>query len=1228
GRVVAASASDLFRLELDGSVTPLAGNGDADEASPDGTVALGAPVGGVLGLLPLPDGSLLFGERESRSVRRITPYGTLATVAGSGDVGALELGVASRQTPFERPIALALTPARTVAVAEAFSGRVVELRAALPPWQTEGYEIPSTDGAVVHRFDSGGHHLETVHGITRAPLHTFAYDADGLLTSVTDGDGLVTTIERGTETAIVSPYGERTVLDVSDDGWLEGLTNPAGEVRAFAYTEGGLLTAATDARGHTKSYEWSPFGRLTRTGDAGDGFQSFTRSNRTLAGEPNFVVRRETATGGATAYRHHTWSTGEEMRRTTHADGTRSWTVTVPSTGTRERAHSSGMRTVQRETPSPLHGLAVGVPSRTSIVRPSGMRSSMSLSIDAELGTPGDASSLEALTTTWTIDGRSGSSRFDAASRTKTETSPLGRLRSTQYDALGRMTRHERPRTETIEAHYTPSGRLAQLRTGDGAPGSDDAPRVQTLHYDAFDRLERVEDPIGRVTSYSYDAARRLESVVLPGADPGGDPGATIGLGWDASSNLASFTPPGRPAYTFGYTPRDQLERVTLPDVGDGASSATFRYDAGRRLTGFARSDGRGLALDYNARQQLIRATETRVDDATGEPEPVRARGFTYDAESGHLSRVEDTTSGESLAFTYDGSVPASVEWSGTVAGRIEATVDASFRIAALEVTVGTETDVITYAYDDDSLLTRAGALAIAREADTGRIASASVGTIETAVSYTPFGELAAQTVTVDGAPLVAETYGYDARGWLVERAATRAGVTTTTTYSYDPRGRLEAVEVDGAPVAVYGYDANSNRIAAADAFGTVTPADVELDARDRLLAVGGVTYTYTDAGDLVARAAGAAVDTFTYDVAGNLRHVELADGRVIDYAIDPSHRRIGKSIDGVLVEGYLYQDRLNPIVQLDGSGAPVARFVYGTRPHVPDLMLRGGVIYRYVHDVRGSPRFVLDTRDGSIVQELQFDAFGRVVLDTNPGFQPFGFAGGLYDRDTGLVRLGARDYDPTLGRWTTPDPAGFGGGPNLYAYAGGNPVNFIDPNGAEPVTVAAAAWAVAEVGLTAWDVWEMGRTFSDPCATTTEKAIVAGGFAVGVVLPLGGYGAAGKKLLKQGVTNEVPDRLARAIPGDVNFPTLGRLDAEDVFVTSADDIAGMNADEIAERLTVPHSPEFTVFEFPTPEAGLATPINRPDPGFIGGGRTAGGAREYVLPNGPIPSGATRRVVR
>ena len=96
-----------------------------------------------------------------------------------------------------------------------------------------------------------------------------------------------------------------------------------------------------------------------------------------------------------------------------------------------------------------------------------------------------------------------------------------------------------------------------------------------------------------------------------------------------------------------------------------------------------------------------------------------------------------------------------------------------------------------------------------------------------------------------------------------------------------------------------------------------------------------------------------------------------------------------------------------------------------------------------------GSVRLVVNTATGAIAQRIDYDTFGNVVLDTNPGFQPFGFAGGLYDPQTGLVRFGARDYDPSVGRWTAKDPIGFGGGDaNLYRYVRNDPVNRIDPSG------------------------------------------------------------------------------------------------------------------------------------------------------------------------------------
>src|SRR5690606_9956788 len=146
------------------------------------------------------------------------------------------------------------------------------------------------------------------------------------------------------------------------------------------------------------------------------------------------------------------------------------------------------------------------------------------------------------------------------------------------------------------------------------------------------------------------------------------------------------------------------------------------------------------------------------------------------------------------------------------------------------------------------------------------------------------------------------------------------------------------------------------------------------------------------------------------------------------------------------------------PIAEIDAAGN-LTEFVYA-RGLAPEYMIRGGETFRFVKDHLGSVRLVVNAATGEIVQRLDFDAWGRVLTDTAPGLQPFGFAGGHHDPDTGLVRFGARDYDPDTGRWTAKDPLGFAGGDtNLYAYAGGDPVNFVDSAGtsAEDATQADA---------------------------------------------------------------------------------------------------------------------------------------------------------------------------
>lgn len=90
--------------------------------------------------------------------------------------------------------------------------------------------------------------------------------------------------------------------------------------------------------------------------------------------------------------------------------------------------------------------------------------------------------------------------------------------------------------------------------------------------------------------------------------------------------------------------------------------------------------------------------------------------------------------------------------------------------------------------------------------------------------------------------------------------------------------------------------------------------------------------------------------------------------------------------------------------------------------------------------------RQIVNIDSGAVIQELVYDEFGNVISDTSPGFQPFGFAGGLYDTQTELVRFGVRDYDAEIGRWTSKDPIRFrGGDENLYGYVLTDPVNDYD---------------------------------------------------------------------------------------------------------------------------------------------------------------------------------------
>src|SRR5262249_28071966 len=148
-------------------------------------------------------------------------------------------------------------------------------------------------------------------------------------------------------------------------------------------------------------------------------------------------------------------------------------------------------------------------------------------------------------------------------------------------------------------------------------------------------------------------------------------------------------------------------------------------------------------------------------------------------------------------------------------------------------------------------------------------------------------------------------------------------------------------------------------------------------DAQDRLTQSGAATFTYTPNGERLSQTTGGQTTTYRYNGLSRLVGATLPNGTRIDYVLDASQHRVGKRVNGTLVQGFVYQDGLRPIAELDGAGRVVSRFVYagGT---VPAYLIKGGATYRIVADHLGSPRLVVDAATGAVAQRLDYDSFGN----------------------------------------------------------------------------------------------------------------------------------------------------------------------------------------------------------------------------------------------------------
>lgn len=368
-------------------------------------------------------------------------------------------------------------------------------------------------------------------------------------------------------------------------------------------------------------------------------------------------------------------------------------------------------------------------------------------------------------------------------------------------------------------------------------------------------------------------------------------------------------------------------------------------------------------------------------------------------------------------------------------------------------------------------------------------------------------------------------SYRYDSRGRL-ERFLIRG---SEQTYSYDDQNNLnqsdlyaEGLQLYGprgfviGPATLWGYGSGPG--VPFNEENRWSGAGVAWDPSGKLTNEYNFSFDYDRSEHLAGVSRGAAtnrwpVANFLRDANGQ-RVREVARDRVIYSVRDLNGRLLMQEVHYSFAGGMPVRRDI-----LYHNASPVA-VVTTWANQVPRVQ------YRF-HDRLGNPAVILDAAHdfakeyyeyAPYGQQVRTEAYYRWLIHEFTGHErdailPAG--GGQATRD--FYEMQHRYYDLWTSRFTRPDPAldfnpqspaSF----NLYNYAHSNPVNYVDRDGQIAfLPVLAVAWAVAETGFTAYDFYNIFATIADPNATGWDVGLAMGGAALGVVLPGGGYGTAGK---------------------------------------------------------------------------------------------------------------------
>ncbi len=1044
----------IYKVIADGSLVHVAGTeaavGTMADQVAEGLSAIDNGLPGMGDIKLAADGSIYLsgsgalvsdssGSFYMHVVRHITPDGYITTFAGTfakstndGD------GEAANDAGLYHPGKVALIPDGRVVIPSTNAIRYVEASAAVVMPGDEHYHVASNSAPEVFVFDPEGRHLLTRHALTGAELYRFGYDSSGLLSSITVAGSGTIQLQRNSAYSlnIVGAGGHTSQLSMDADGYLQTLTLPGLQQYSFSYLEGGLLQSASFPDGVVSNFEYDSVGRLLRDSNSEGLDLQLLRNDL----DNGFEVIKSYYEGGALGKQevYRSEIRGEQLVSTYNVSSGGNTQTTFDPNGRTTIEYADGSITTLKFVADPRWGMMAPRLGYLQIEQPSGLTRSYSETVSVDVDA-NDIYALNSQTISKSINGGSSSTEQYLRQSSGVDTlhqiiytSPLGRVISTTIDELGRDLRRVQAGLDDRVYNYNAEGQLLSATFGSEQysysyngitrllESSTDIDNLSTLYsFDANAFSSRIEPPSGNGVDMSHDAQGRLTQLV-----PAKGSASTHNLLWRYDGELASYTPPAGVTTRHSYSADG---RVTGSDV-DASDPLTQTYR-------------------YNTSYQL-----TSIDDDFG------SATFSYAAQSRQYDvasylQLDANALDQSTNYDYDGSLLTrmTIDNTGSANDVISYEYDGRFRPSIIHFNPGSDNIALTLGWNDDDLLTQYGDFSMTRNANTALVESMDDGTASFSAGYNTRGYLSSQSLAISSADSITLALDYHDNG---ELASSTLGIGVSSSekhYVYDDDRQIAQVKASASAadnLEQYVYDANGNITSFSYNDGSNHSHTLSFNERDQVTARDGMVYSYDNRGSLSARGG----DSFVYDTQGRLLSATIGT-TTIRYGYDAVGRRTSRS-DASGTTEYFYgiagnAQLISHMREADGT-LIVLYYDANARLIAFDRIGSSSERFYVTSDYNGSPLVITDAA-GNVVIQREFTAYGIHFNETSTaGFDsPLGFAGGLEDSVTGLVRFGMRDYEPLSAHWTARDPILFQAGQaNIYAYAQNNPVNNRDLSG------------------------------------------------------------------------------------------------------------------------------------------------------------------------------------